>query len=246
VLDDFCVCRDECPSDPDKTNPGICGCGVPDTDTDHDDTPDCNDRCPDDPSKLDPGACGCGKVDTDSDGDGAADCVDGCPDDVTKTTTGACGCGVADTDSDGDGTADCKDGCPSDPKKTSPGKCGCGKTDGKGGNCSPCCKPHFWSCRPTRWCSRFRPSQDFDDVFGVNCFKHKVTLGDACKREGGGLNALCRHAAAALQNCNDPDVDYPLTESQVISKVKYAIQKGGSEIQKCADLLEDYNELDDD
>lgn len=32
---------DACPSDPNKTQPGICGCGVADTDTDKDGTPDC-------------------------------------------------------------------------------------------------------------------------------------------------------------------------------------------------------------
>ncbi len=34
---------DECPKDPDKTAPGICGCGVPDVDSDHDGVLDCND-----------------------------------------------------------------------------------------------------------------------------------------------------------------------------------------------------------
>jgi hypothetical protein len=38
--------RDQCPDDPNKTEPGICGCGVADTDTDGDGTPDCNDQCP--------------------------------------------------------------------------------------------------------------------------------------------------------------------------------------------------------
>ena len=37
---------DRCPNDPNKTQPGICGCGVADTDSDGDDTPDCNDNCP--------------------------------------------------------------------------------------------------------------------------------------------------------------------------------------------------------
>ena len=37
---------DNCPDDPDKTEPGICGCGQPDTDGDSDGTPDCNDNCP--------------------------------------------------------------------------------------------------------------------------------------------------------------------------------------------------------
>jgi hypothetical protein len=48
---------DECPSDLDKTAPGICGCGVPDTDTDGDGTPDCNDGCPKDPTTTDPIIC---------------------------------------------------------------------------------------------------------------------------------------------------------------------------------------------
>ena len=120
---------DGCPDDPDKTDPGICGCGVADTDSDGDGTADCNDGCPDDPDKIEPGVCGCGVADTDSDGDGAADCNDNCPDDPDKTEPGACGCGVADTDSDGDGTPDCNDNCPNDPAKTEPGVCGCGVLD---------------------------------------------------------------------------------------------------------------------
>jgi len=32
---------DLCPNDPDKTDPGVCGCGVPDTDSDNDGIPDC-------------------------------------------------------------------------------------------------------------------------------------------------------------------------------------------------------------
>jgi hypothetical protein len=49
-----------CPSDPNKTEPGICGCGISDTDTDEDGTVDCNDKCPDDPDKTEPGNNGCG------------------------------------------------------------------------------------------------------------------------------------------------------------------------------------------
>ncbi|MFM1832625.1 MAG: hypothetical protein RLZZ461_941, partial [Planctomycetota bacterium] len=44
--DDTLDCADECPDDPNKTEPGICGCGVPDTDTDSDGTADCFDLCP--------------------------------------------------------------------------------------------------------------------------------------------------------------------------------------------------------
>ncbi len=39
-------CSDGCPNDPDKTDPGDCGCGVADTDSDDDGIPDCDDNCP--------------------------------------------------------------------------------------------------------------------------------------------------------------------------------------------------------
>ncbi len=121
--------EDQCPDDPDKTEPGACGCGVPDTDSDGDGTPDCLDLCPDDPNKTEPGTCGCGVDDVDTDADGVPDCIDGCPDDSDKIEPGVCGCGVEDIDSDGDGVLDCEDLCPDDPNKTEPGECGCGVED---------------------------------------------------------------------------------------------------------------------
>lgn len=54
------VVVDNCPNDPLKTDPGICGCGTPDIDSDNDLTYDCNDLCPNDPNKTEPGECGCG------------------------------------------------------------------------------------------------------------------------------------------------------------------------------------------
>jgi Zn-dependent metalloprotease len=117
---------DNCPDDPNKTEPGMCGCGVPDTDRDGDGVPNCIDGCPDDPDKSEPGVCGCGVPDTDRNGDGVPNCIDGCPDDPDKSEPGVCGCGVPDTDRDGDGVLNCFDGCPGDPSKTEPGECGCG------------------------------------------------------------------------------------------------------------------------
>ncbi|MCP4285624.1 MAG: hypothetical protein GY792_14395, partial [Gammaproteobacteria bacterium] len=105
------VC-DLCPDDADKTEPGVCGCGVTDMDSDADGTPDCTDNCPNDPNKLEPGICGCGLADTDSDTDGTPDCNDNCPNDPDKLDPGVCGCGVAETDTDGDGVPDCIDNCP--------------------------------------------------------------------------------------------------------------------------------------
>ncbi len=69
---------DECPDDPDKIEPGVCGCGVPDTDSDDDGTLDCEDECPDDPEKTESGECGCGEPETDLDGSGTSDCIEEC------------------------------------------------------------------------------------------------------------------------------------------------------------------------
>ena len=96
-----------CFKDPNKTVAGVCGCGVADTDSDGDGTPDCHDQCPNDPASTAPGTCGCGVADTDTDGDGTPDCHDQCPNDPAKTAPGTCGCGVADVDTDHDGTMDC-------------------------------------------------------------------------------------------------------------------------------------------
>jgi len=101
---------DGCPDDPDKTEPGVCGCGVPDTDSDSDGAADCVDGCPQDPNKTEEGRCGCGKPEDDGDSDGTPDCVDQCPADPNKTEPGACGCGKPDTDANSNGVADCKEG----------------------------------------------------------------------------------------------------------------------------------------
>ena len=147
---------DGCPLDPNKSSPGQCGCGTPESgDADGDGTFDCVDGCPLDAAKIAPGLCGCGVAETDSDSDGTPNCNDGCPADPAKTSAGVCGCGVAETgdtdgdtvpdcldlDDDGDGTPDASDGCPTDPAKTSPGLCGCGVADtDTDGDATPDCQ----------------------------------------------------------------------------------------------------------
>jgi len=56
---------DQCPQDDKKLAPGICGCGVADTDSDGDTSPDCIDGCPNDPKKTAPATCGCGVTEMD-------------------------------------------------------------------------------------------------------------------------------------------------------------------------------------
>lgn len=52
-------CVDGCPSDPAKTAPGACGCGVPDLDRDNDGVPNCVDKCDRDTNNASSGECGC-------------------------------------------------------------------------------------------------------------------------------------------------------------------------------------------
>ena len=120
VIDD---CED-CPFDPDKLEPGACGCGVADLDSDGDGVYNCLDGCPHNADLTEPGLCGC-QPEYDSDGDGVPDCIDDCPFDPTRSKAGVCGC-RPETDVDGDGRPDCIDMCPNDADKTEPGLCGCG------------------------------------------------------------------------------------------------------------------------
>jgi hypothetical protein len=50
---------DRCRHDRAKTDPGLCGCGNPETNSDLDRLPDCVDHCPLDPLRVEPGDCGC-------------------------------------------------------------------------------------------------------------------------------------------------------------------------------------------
>lgn len=126
------VCEfDECINDQNKSNAGICGCGIAETDTDADSVPDCIDECPSDPNKVEAGTCGCGEVETDSDNDSYPNCIDQCPEDPNKDLAGICGCGAIENleDSDLDSYPNCIDLCPNDPNKINPGNCGCGDSD---------------------------------------------------------------------------------------------------------------------
>jgi subtilisin family serine protease len=69
---------DNCPADPNKLDPAVCGCDVPESyiDSDGDGVLSCLDGCPSDPTKLTPSVCGCGIPDADSNGNGRIDCLE--------------------------------------------------------------------------------------------------------------------------------------------------------------------------
>lgn len=115
---------DLCPLDPQKSEPGSCGCDKVDEDVDGDGTFDCVDDCPDDSDKTEPGFCGCGFTEEDSDQDGIPDCVDNCVDVENN----------GQEDSDGDGVGNACDLCPLDLEKSDPGTCGCGESEADADN----------------------------------------------------------------------------------------------------------------
>lgn len=136
---------DLCPNDPDKIEPGICGCGLSDAPNDKGEIW-CSslDLCPLDEQKVRPGVCGCGVSDEINPQTGLYIClennVDLCPENPDKKTPGICGCDESDDVYDPElaGTlfesvpiclTRDLDMCPHDANKTRPGKCGCGVSD---------------------------------------------------------------------------------------------------------------------
>jgi hypothetical protein len=144
--DGRCASEDACPQDALKFDPGMCGCGNPDTDRDNDSHADCVDGCPDDRGKIAPGVCGCGTSDLDRDSDNIPDCNDLCPLDADNDEDGDRVCGNFDNcrtvpnpgqaDSDGDGRGDAcasldpqaRPPLPTDPQPQPEPGCGCGAT----------------------------------------------------------------------------------------------------------------------
>jgi hypothetical protein len=107
------------------------------------------------------------------------------------------------------------------------------------------CTPGFWKNHPEAWVG-YLPSQTFASVFGVAVPGQpaELTLGAALELGGGGANALARQAVAALLNAAHPEVDYPLSEAQIIAMVNAAITSGNAAtIESLKDTLDEANNL---
>ncbi len=102
------------------------------------------------------------------------------------------------------------------------------------------CTPGYWKNHLNRWVG-YRPTDSFNETFGVVAFTPDITLNDAIRRRGGGINALARHATAALLNAAHPDVDYALTEAQILQLVQSAVG-ARSRTEQAKNTLADFNE----
>ena len=85
------------------------------------------------------------------------------------------------------------------------------------------------------------PQASYEALFGVDVPNSAPTLLQALSANGGGVNALLRHSAAALLNAADPYVDYYYSREQIISMVKQAFASRDYETVK--DLFAARNEL---
>jgi len=110
------------------------------------------------------------------------------------------------------------------------------------GNCRVGCTPGFWKAphHADSWTAPYATSTPFSDVF-EDAFPG-MSLDDVLEEGGGDLDALGRHTVAALLNAASPDVDYPLTEQEVIDAFNGVYPGGDYETLK--DELEGYNEND--
>ena len=103
------------------------------------------------------------------------------------------------------------------------------------------CTPGYWKQihHFGNWTAPYSPLTSFKNAFGVDAFRGQ-TLIQVLWQGGGGLNALGRHAVAALLNAASGKVDYDLTVEEV--KAVFAEAYGTKQYEDAKDYLEDFNE----
>jgi hypothetical protein len=114
------------------------------------------------------------------------------------------------------------------------------------------CTPGFWKNHLAAWAATgYSPNQTLESVFDVpDAFGlDNNTLLQALSYQGGSdltgaAKILLRAAVAALLNAADPNIDYPLTTSQVIAQVNAALASGSrSTMLALASTLDANNNL---
>lgn len=113
------------------------------------------------------------------------------------------------------------------------------------------CTPGYWKQTQhfDSWVG-YTPGQSFETVFGVDVTLRTggktstttPTLLQALEANGGDINALARHATAALLNASNPDVNFGMTPAQVIALVQDAVAPGGVTIEEAHQILAALNE----
>ncbi|MEQ9002902.1 MAG: myxococcus cysteine-rich repeat containing protein [Pseudomonadales bacterium] len=104
------------------------------------------------------------------------------------------------------------------------------------------CTPGYWRQEHhfDSYPAAYPPSMLFVTAFGVDAFPGQ-TLAQVTRAKGGGLNALGRHAVAALLNAASGDVDYDRTVESVIQSFQNAYT-GVSNVEYVKNIFEALNE----
>lgn len=164
----------------------------------------------------------------------------GAIDNIVVDTEERCGNDMQEEGEECDGSDDdaCPDMCQRD--------CTCPEAPGGEG-----CTPGYWKQRQhyDSWmgCGQ---GDNFNTVFGTSwsfdadkCGTTDPSMLEALRCKGGAAQALARHAAAALLNSKQDDVDYALGTSEVIALVKAALDSADlAEIEAAKSQLAGENE----
>jgi len=102
------------------------------------------------------------------------------------------------------------------------------------------CTPGYWKNHLESWVD-YGPANDFDTAFGVDLFEQDINLLQALHARGGGTNQLARHAAAALLNATNLEVDDAFDVEEVISLVQTV--GDGRDAEEVAEILVEANEM---
>ena len=115
------------------------------------------------------------------------------------------------------------------------------------------CSPGTWGTNPGLWNpTSFTPETTIEEAFGINPWApDQFTLGDALPPSinlptppiSQNINALTTQGVAALLNAAHPDVNYPLTEEQVIALYQAAVANPNLR-QETTNLFNAFNDLD--
>jgi len=103
------------------------------------------------------------------------------------------------------------------------------------------CSPGFWkqSHHFDDWPGIFSTDDRVSDFLGPDA-PSDLTMLEALEQGGGGMNALLRHAVAALLNSAHPDIDYAYDIDEIIALFQGVVD--GGDVEAVKELLEEANQ----
>jgi hypothetical protein len=108
------------------------------------------------------------------------------------------------------------------------------------------CTPGFWkNLRKHGEFWTLDPNQTVESVFSAATGPEgDQSLIEALENGGGGIDALLRHAVAAVLNAGSPAIDYPFTVGEIVDMVNDALASGDPDvIEDLKDELDAANNL---